>query len=103
LAEIDQLRVELASREKVYEVKIERVIDGKEQIDQLQAAVFELEQQMRVLAQEKDYLAEDLRKRLRDFDELAAVRVKLEAEVVGLKAYIAKREGSFKWTVEREI
>lgn len=42
LAEIDKLRVELAGRERVYEVKIERVIDGKEQIDQLQAAIFEL-------------------------------------------------------------
>jgi cell division protein FtsB len=41
----------------VYEVKVERVIDGRDQIEQLQAAVFELEQQMKLLAQDKDFLA----------------------------------------------
>ena len=46
----------------MYEVKIERVIDGKEQIDQLQSVIFELEQQLKQLTQEKDYLSEDLKK-----------------------------------------
>lgn len=103
LAENDRLRVELASKERVYEVRVERVIDGREQIGQLQAAVFELEQQMKLLAQDKDFLAEDLRKRQAQVDELAAVRIKLEGEVAGLRAFISKREGSFRWTVEREI
>jgi hypothetical protein len=65
--------------------------------------VFELEQQMKLLSQEKDYLAEDLKKRQAQIDELVASRLKLEGEIAGMRAFIAKREGSFRWAVEREI
>lgn len=61
--EIQLLRHDLANKEKVCEVRIERVIDGKQQIEQLQTAIFQLEQQLKQLSQDKDYLSEDLKKR----------------------------------------
>lgn len=56
---------------------------------------------MKLLSQEKDYLGEDLKKKQAVVDDLQSVRLKLEAEINGLKTYISKREGSFRWSVER--
>jgi prefoldin subunit 5 len=58
-------------------VKIERVIDGKEEIDELQAAIFELEQQLKQITQDKDYLAEDLKKWQKNFEDLNELKLKL--------------------------
>jgi chromosome segregation ATPase len=103
LLEISDLRKELTQKERVCEVKIERVVDGKERIGELERAVFELELQLKQLSQEKEELGEEVRRRQNTVDELNGRIFKLEAEVKTLKAYIEKREGGFKWTVEREI
>jgi len=38
--EISSLRKELTQKERVCEIKIERVVDGKERISELETAVF---------------------------------------------------------------
>ena len=103
LLEISSLRKELTQKERVCEIKIERVVDGKERISELETAVFELELQLKQLNQEKEELGEEVRRRQNIVDEINASIFKLEAEVKTLKAYIEKRQGSFKWAVEREI
>jgi chromosome segregation ATPase len=103
LTEIDSLKQQLSRMEKVVEVKIERVIDGKPEIEQLRNVIAELEMQLKRFSTDRDTLAEEVRKRQNAVDEQKGIIGKLEAEVAELKAYIQKREGSFKWAVEREI
>ncbi len=43
-------------KERVYEVRIERVVEGKDQIEQLQSTIFQLQQQITQLTQEKQFL-----------------------------------------------
>ena len=91
LLEISSLRKELTQKERVCEIKIERVVDGKERISELETAVFELELQLKQLNQEKEELGEEVRRRQNIVDEINASIFKLEAEVKTLKAYIEKR------------
>lgn len=63
----------------------------------------ELEQQLKQYSEEKDILGEELKKKQNLIEQLHNTIFKLQAEISTLKAYIEKREGTFKWVVEREI
>jgi predicted nucleic acid-binding Zn-ribbon protein len=65
--------------------------------------VAELEQQLKQYSEEKDILGEELKKKQNLIEQLHNTIFKLQAEISTLKSYIEKREGTFKWVVEREI
>ena len=58
LNEIDLLKKEVSNKEKVYEVKIERVIDSRDRISELQNVIKELEMQLKQYGEERDGLTE---------------------------------------------
>ena len=59
--------------------------------------------QLRAFGNERDIFDEELKRKENTIIELRALIIRLEAQVAQLKLYIEKREGSFKWAVEREI
>lgn len=59
--------------------------------------------QLKQFGDEKMIFSENIRKREKTIEELRATIMQLKGEISELKLYIEKREGSFKWAVEREI
>ena len=69
----------------------------------MQLAIFELEQQLKLINGDKEAALEEVRRREMALDGFKGQIARLEAEIAQLKGYIQQKEKSFRWTVEREI